>query len=240
MARIRTIKPEFWTSEQVVECSPTARLLFIGIWNFCDDAGIHPDSVKRLKMEIFPSDAIADAEIRAMVDELINAGLLEHYTVANQGFLRVTGWVKHQKIDKPTFKHPLPDPQKIDAPSATPRQPFDEHSTSARVRNGMERNGQNISGNPDAVQILTYLNEKTGRDYEPVKANLSLIAARLKDGATVDKCRAVVDAKVEEWSADAKMRVYLRPKTLFSATNFAQYAGELGGSGEGVPAWERP
>ena len=24
MARIRTIKPEFWTSEQVVECSPTA------------------------------------------------------------------------------------------------------------------------------------------------------------------------------------------------------------------------
>ena len=43
MARIRTIKPEFWTSEQVVDCSPTARLLFIGLWNFCDDGGVHPD-----------------------------------------------------------------------------------------------------------------------------------------------------------------------------------------------------
>lgn len=34
MARIRTIKPEFWTSEQVMGCAPLARLLFIGLWNF--------------------------------------------------------------------------------------------------------------------------------------------------------------------------------------------------------------
>lgn len=91
-----------------------------------------------------------------------------------------------------------------------------------------------------AVQVLEYLNEKAGRDYRPVKANLSLITARLKEGATVEECRAVVDAKVEEWSADTKMRGYLRPKTLFSATNFAQYAGELGTSDTGTPTWERP
>ena len=48
MARIRTVKPEFWTSEQVAECTPIARLAFIGIWNFCDDNGIHPASIKRL------------------------------------------------------------------------------------------------------------------------------------------------------------------------------------------------
>jgi len=34
MARIRTIKPEFWTAEQVMELSRDARLLFIGMWNF--------------------------------------------------------------------------------------------------------------------------------------------------------------------------------------------------------------
>ena len=43
MARIRSIKPEFWTAEQVMECSPMARLLFIGMWNFCDDGGNHHD-----------------------------------------------------------------------------------------------------------------------------------------------------------------------------------------------------
>lgn len=90
-----------------------------------------------------------------------------------------------------------------------------------------------------AAQVLEYLNEKAERDYRPVKANISLITARLKEGATIDECRAVVDAKVEEWGTDAKMRGYLRPKTLFSSTNFAQYAGELGGSGAGIPAWER-
>lgn len=239
MARIRSIKPEFWTSEQVVECSPTARLLFIGIWNFSDDNGIHPDSVKRLKMEIFPSDSIADHEIQAMVDELLKVGLLEHYKVENLGFLRVTGWSRHQKIDKPTYKHPLPIPPKFDDASEKARRPLPESSASPRVRNGMESNGKNMSGNPDAIQILEYLNEKAGRDYRPVKANLSLIDARLKEGATPDECRAVVDAKVMAWSSDVKMREYLRPKTLFSATNFAQYAGELGSEGSGVPAWEQ-
>jgi len=47
MARIRTIKPEFWVSEQVGECSPNARLLFIGMWNFCDDRGVHPAKPNR-------------------------------------------------------------------------------------------------------------------------------------------------------------------------------------------------
>lgn len=37
MPRIRTIKPEYWTSEQVLDLSIPARLAFIGLWNFCDD-----------------------------------------------------------------------------------------------------------------------------------------------------------------------------------------------------------
>jgi hypothetical protein len=39
MARIRTIKPEFWTDEKIVECSFEARLMFIGMFNFADDKG---------------------------------------------------------------------------------------------------------------------------------------------------------------------------------------------------------
>ena len=36
-----------WTSEQIVECSPIARLLFIGMWNFCDDGGNHLPAQRR-------------------------------------------------------------------------------------------------------------------------------------------------------------------------------------------------
>lgn len=56
MARIRTVKPEFWVSEQVTSCSRGARLLFIGLWNFCDDGGVHAAEHKRLKSEVFPSE----------------------------------------------------------------------------------------------------------------------------------------------------------------------------------------
>lgn len=106
MARIRSIKPEFWTSPQVVECSPTARLLFIGMWTFCDDSGVHPNDCRRLKMQVFPGDDIRTNDVELLVGELIDAGLLIDYQVENVGYLRVSGW-KHQRIEKPSYKYPL-------------------------------------------------------------------------------------------------------------------------------------
>lgn len=76
------------------------------------------------------------------------------------------------------------------------------------------------------MEVLAFLNLKTGRDYQPVDANLSLIEARIKEGATVQDCKTVVARKFRDWSADDKMRPYLRPATLFNATKFAQYRGE--------------
>jgi uncharacterized phage protein (TIGR02220 family) len=88
-----------------------------------------------------------------------------------------------------------------------------------------------MSGKPDlktpATEVLNFLNQKTGRNYQPVPANLEMIVARIKDGATVDELRMVVAKKCREWAADEKMNEYLRPKTLFNRTNFANYQGEL-------------
>lgn len=106
MARIRTVKPEFWSSEQVMECSPMARLLFIGLWNFCDDAGNHVASAKTVKAEIFPGDDISSTDVQGMLDDLSSNSLIAFYTNGDKEFLHVTGWRKHQKIDKPTYKHP--------------------------------------------------------------------------------------------------------------------------------------
>lgn len=108
MARIRSIKPEFWTSEQVVECSRDSRLLFIGMWNFCDDAGRHKASYLRLKMEVFPGDPVSTEQVRAWVRELIDNGLLIEYEVEGEEYWQITGW-NHQKIDQPNIKHPSPD-----------------------------------------------------------------------------------------------------------------------------------
>lgn len=84
--------------------------------------------------------------------------------------------------------------------------------------------------NRDALLLLGYLNAKTRRNYRPVESNLKFLRARLKEGATVDEVRAVIDAKYLAWSEDPVMNQYLRPATLFNATKFNQYVGELGQS----------
>lgn len=108
MSRIRTVKPEFWTSEQILSCSLPARLLFIGLWNFADDHGVHPASIVRLKAEILPDDSCSQDDVKGWVAELINKSLLQEYSVDNQSYWIVPSWKKHQRIDKPTYKHPLP------------------------------------------------------------------------------------------------------------------------------------
>ena len=124
MARIRTVKPEFWTSEQVAECSPTTRLLFIGLWNFCDDGGNHVASLKQLKMQIFPSDDISIDQIGFMVDELIKNELITQYVVNNKNYWHVLGW-HHQKIEKPNYKHPAYSESNI--------KPFADHSPTSSL-----------------------------------------------------------------------------------------------------------
>lgn len=106
MPRIRTVKPEFWSSEQVLECSMSARLLFIGLWNFCDDAGRHKYSLKQIKAEVLPADDVTLDDIRGMIDELSDNDLVTPYFVEGQGYLQVNGW-HHQRIDKAQApKHP--------------------------------------------------------------------------------------------------------------------------------------
>lgn len=108
-------------------------------------------------------------------------------------------------------------------------------------RRGEERRGEEnppivphaVNGQPDrtrtqSLEILRFLNTKTGKSYRPVSANLNLIIARLKSGATVDDCRGVIARKVREWGTDPKMMAYLRPATLFNATKFECYIGEKG------------
>lgn len=100
MPRIRSFKPELWTSEQFVECSRNARLLFLGTWTFCDDSGRSPYRPKTLKLQIFPGDDIGIEEIELWMEELNQCGLIRLYVVGGERFFHITGW-HHQRIDKP-------------------------------------------------------------------------------------------------------------------------------------------
>ena len=128
MARIRTVKPEFWTSEQLAECSATARLLFIGVWTYADDQGVHPAAARQLKMEVFPGDDFTVDAIAGWITELRNAGLITQYESQGKVWWAVTGW-HHQRIDKPTNKYP---PPQVDDHSETVLRALSETSDSSR------------------------------------------------------------------------------------------------------------
>lgn len=99
MARIRTIKPDFWTDEKLTECSLSARLLFIGTWNFADDNGNLDRSSKQIKARVFPLDNI---DCEPLLNELINQHLLTEYSVDGKLFLHINGFNKHQLINRPS------------------------------------------------------------------------------------------------------------------------------------------
>lgn len=113
MARIRTIKPDFWTDEKIVELSFEARLFFIGSWNFADDNGNLQRSSKKLKMQIFPADAI---DCEPIIQSLITHGLLTEYSVKDEKFLHINGFNKHQVINRPS-KSALPVPETGSTPT---------------------------------------------------------------------------------------------------------------------------
>jgi uncharacterized phage protein (TIGR02220 family) len=113
---------------------------------------------------------------------------------------------------------------------ASASKPLAIASASAQETETETETEETLSGKPDpASEVLDYLNEKSGRSFRNVKANADLVRARLKEGATVEQIKAVIDVKVKAWSNDPKMAEYLRPETLFGARKFAQYAGQING-----------
>jgi hypothetical protein len=110
MARIRTIKPDFFASETVSALSFRARLTWIGLWTHCDDYGRSRDNVKLIKAAVWPLDNVSLRDVDEDLDELIKHGLIFKYEVDGRGYLQISAWSEHQKVDRPS-KSTLPTPE---------------------------------------------------------------------------------------------------------------------------------
>jgi hypothetical protein len=107
MARIRTIKPEFWTDEKLSLLDPLTRLVFLGLVSMADDAGRLVDNVKLLDGQLFPC---TDDTCRDSLDTLARTGRIIRYrSDSGQELIQVANWHKHQRVDNPS-KYNLPAP----------------------------------------------------------------------------------------------------------------------------------
>ncbi len=203
MAKIRTVKPDYWASEQVVSCSIPARLLFIGLWNFCDDAGVHPASHKRLKMEVFPGDDCTDDDIKNWIDELHNAKLLKTFEADdNKLYWLVTGW-GHQKIVRPFYKYPSPKQSSNNAQAAIKQCISTASTLPEQVGIGKDRTGINkrrvddstqpVSASQDVIELFNYWKETLNHPKAKLdKKRKAKIEQALKD-YPIDTLKAAVD-----------------------------------------------
>lgn len=94
MARARNIKPGFFSNDILGECTPLARLLFVGLWTLADREGRLEDRPKRIKAELLPYDDNADTN--ALLTELAQTQFIIRYQVGEQAIIQVRNFHKHQ------------------------------------------------------------------------------------------------------------------------------------------------
>ncbi|HET6606729.1 MAG TPA: hypothetical protein VFG62_08680 [Rhodopila sp.] len=109
MGRIRTIKPEFFTSEDVVALTPLARLFFQACWCEADREGRLEWKPRTMKMRYFPCD---DCDITAIAREVLEQGIVKLYEADGQQYAYIPSFLRHQHINPREAASKLPDPDR--------------------------------------------------------------------------------------------------------------------------------
>lgn len=105
MSRIRTIKPEFFTSADIVSLSPLARLFYVSLWCESDREGRFKWDTRTLKMRYMPGDT---CDIADLANELIDAGLVVLYEVDGKDYAEIPTFKSHQVINNRESESTIP------------------------------------------------------------------------------------------------------------------------------------
>lgn len=109
MPRQRMVKPDFFDSGSLAECSHSARLAFIGLWVMGDDNGNVKFSVKKLKKQIFPFDDMPDADFVSLLAELERVGCIKAYETDGEEYVSTVNFKVYQTVKNPS-KTTVPEP----------------------------------------------------------------------------------------------------------------------------------
>jgi len=106
MARIRTIKPEFFTSEDITSMSPLARLFYVSLWCESDREGRLEWKLGTFKLRYMPGEEGLDIE--SLAKELIDKGLVVLYTAGGKQFAEIPTFKEHQVINNRESESTIP------------------------------------------------------------------------------------------------------------------------------------
>ena len=198
MARIRTVKPEFWTDEDLSSISETAQLMAIGLLNLADDEGYFKSNPKLIKAALFPLRDTS-MSIHGAISELSSVGYITCFSgLDGKDYARVTNFTSHQKINRPS-------PSKIKGLIDFSEDSVSNHGviTGGKERKGKEQGKEQGTGkgamsldksNNDVDTVFNYWVLTMGKNSTAkiTTKREKNIKARLKDGYTVEQIKSAI------------------------------------------------
>src|SRR4051812_39113605 len=112
MARIRTVKPEFFRHEKLQELGALSMLIFEGLWTQCDKAGRFAWKPRLLKLDILP---FITFDMEKELDKLAESFFVIKYEHEKEFFGVIPTFGDHQRI---TGKEGLEPPKYPTPPEA--------------------------------------------------------------------------------------------------------------------------
>lgn len=224
--RIRSIKPEFWTSEDVAVLDWPTRLLFIGLWSYVDDNGVGRDNPKLIKADLFPLEDDPRetlATVSRGLQALCDGGQIDRYIVDGKPYLYVNAWESHQRIDRPNkARYPLPtcgNAHPRDTLASVSRHPREDSATGAgeQGNRGTGEQGSSLSSDQSDQtddrfdEFWDTYDHKVGRKKAEQKWKLAL----KKPGVTADLLIASAAAYVEWQRREGKHPEFTKDPTTW-------------------------
>ncbi|NUQ28008.1 MAG: hypothetical protein HOQ35_05785 [Acidobacteriaceae bacterium] len=146
MARIRTIKPDFFKHEDLFdleqETGLPVRIAFAGLWTVADRDGRFEWKPRTLTTDVLPHDPVDFAQV---LQALETRGFLNTYEVDGRRYGVIPSWDRHQVINNRESQSVLPPPPQLDNASATCEsrvQDADEDSLVHAPAEGKGREGE--------------------------------------------------------------------------------------------------
>lgn len=162
MARIRTVKPEFFTSEDIVSLTPLARVFYIALWCEADREGRLSWKPRTLKMRYLPGD---DCDVETVAQELIDGGQIAIYEVDGSIYAEIPSFKKHQVINNRESDSSLP--ARVAHASARVKA---EGRKEGKGKEGKEGASGEAKASPSSSDktLRTFLSECKADDVKPV------------------------------------------------------------------------
>lgn len=231
MAQRRMFSKKIVETDFFMEMSPTAKLLYFYLNMSADDDGFvgNPKTIKLIS-------GATDDDLKILIAK-------QFIIPFDSGVIVIKDWKIHNYIRNDRYNETqyLEEKKqlviaengtysKVGIPDVIPT------VSTGKDRLGKDRLGKSnntMSDKSDDVipysEIISYLNEKTGRSFRTTEAHKRFIKARWNEDYKLDDFKRVVDNKVADWTGKTingqPAEKYLQPSTLFG-TKFDNYLNQ--------------